>query len=317
MRWLALVQFGVALILVVARARAEPGGGPPVVMTYEAPAGCPEEVAFRSDVASHVRAESHAPRVRVNITIEEQRTGYLGVLVAFDELGNESSRRIRGKTCVDVAHALAFLAGLVIELGGRIETDTLPAPTAYAPPVPPTPPPVVASPRAIDISAVVLAGTRGGFGPIVRISGEAGVEISARGGLLAPSVRASTFAGDSHLDGGVGSAALWFVGGRVEICPYRFGNEHVALRACAGGELGGVHAQGQVASNPRTVTELWASAEATLRVQWFATNSWFIELSGGPEFPIVRTRYYFEPDRTLYVVPALTARAAVGLGLQF
>jgi hypothetical protein len=78
-----------------------------------------------------------------------------------------------------------------------------------------------------------------------------------------------------------------------------------------------VHAQGQIAIDPRTAIDLWASAEATLRLQWFATRSFFAELGGGPELPIFRTRYYFEPNEVLYVVPWLTARAAIGVGLQF
>jgi hypothetical protein len=315
-----LAQLAAGLVLAVTRAEAGPGDGPPFVLTYEAPAGCPGDAAFRADVASHVHALSSAAGVRVNLAIEAHDTGYLGILVAFDESGTKSSRRIEGKTCSDVAHALAFLAGLVIELGGRVEPEAPPAPTSSPPPpvtIAAAPVVAVAPPRPYDVSAVLLAGARGGFGPVVRIAAEAGVDISAHGGILAPSVRVAGFAGEGHLDGTGGSAALWFVGGRFELCPLRFGNAYVVLRSCAGGELGAVHAQGQVVAVPRAVTELWASVEATLRVQWLATNVWSVELGGGPELPLVRARYYFEPDRILYVVPPLTARGAVGLRLQF
>jgi hypothetical protein len=319
-RWLPLVQFVVGLALVALPAQAGPGEGPPYVLTYEAPAGCPGEAVIGGDVAHHVHDQSRAAGVRLRLTIEEDETGYLGILVTFDESGNEGSRRIHGKTCFEVAHALAFLAGLVIELGGHLETAAPPAPMPSAPPPPstaPPAPPVVEPAHPIDVSTVVLAGTRGGFGPTVRVTGETGVDISARSGIVAPSARLSGFAGDSSLGVGGGSAALWFVGGRLEVCPLRFGNAHVVLRPCAGGEIGWVHAQGQIAIDPRTAIDLWASAEATLRLQWFATRSFFAELGGGPEFPILRTRYYFEPNQVLYVVPWLTARAAIGIGLQF
>jgi hypothetical protein len=97
----------------------------------------------------------------------------------------------------------------------------------------------------------------------------------------------------------------------------RFGNAEVALRPCVGGELGTVDAQGHIAVQPRSAIETWGSVEATLRLQWLAARSFFAEASGGAVLPIERTRYYFEPDRTLYRVPWLTARAAVGIGVRF
>jgi hypothetical protein len=151
----------------------------------------------------------------------------------------------------------------------------------------------------------------------VRASGEVGVEVGASRGILAPSLRLAAFVGNGSLDGWGGSAALWLAGGRLELCPMRFGNARFAVRPCLGTEVGVVHAQGQFAYAPRDATDPWISAEATLRVQWFATNSWFLELGGGPVLPLERTHYYFEPDRTLYSMPVVTARAALGIGVLF
>jgi hypothetical protein len=171
---------------------------------------------------------------------------------------------------------------------------------------------------------VLLEGARGGFAPGPRTSAELGLEIGVARGLLAPSVRVVGFAGRSHLElpasetsGQAPSGDLRFVGGRLELCPLRFGNAEIALRPCVGGELGTVDAQGHIAVQPRSETETWGSAEATLRLQWFAARSFFAEASGGAVLPIERTRYYFEPDRTIYRVPSLTARGAVGIGVRF
>ena len=65
------------------------------------------------------------------------------------------------------------------------------------------------------------------------------------------------------------------------------------------------------------MTEPWASAEVTLRVQWIVTKWFFAELGFGPVLPVARTHYFFEPDRTLYSVPDVSGRAALGLGLIF
>jgi hypothetical protein len=259
--------------------------------------------------------------VRVNVTIEERGPGYVGTLVAFDRSGTESSRRIEDGKCGDVAHALSLMTALVIELGGHIEpeapTTSSPRPVLMPAPSPPVARPAGVRPRSIALSVVLLGGVRGGLGPAARPTAEAGLDAGTSGGLLAPSVRLSGFGGNGSLDGVDGSAALWLIGGRLELCPLRLGNARFAVRSCMGAELGFVHAEGQIAFAPRVANESWVSVEATLRAQWFATSSWFVELGGGPVVPLDRTRYYFEPDRTLYVVPALTGRAAIGAGLVF
>ncbi len=303
--------------------RGAPREGRPFVLTYRAGAGCPGEPSFRADVAAHVHDTTHASGARVEVAIEAVAGTYEGTLVAFDEQGEEGSRRIAGKTCSEAAHALAFLAGLAIELGGRIEPNPSPLlPASPPPPAPPVPPAPVEAPvakpaRSIDVSLILLEGARGGFAPRPRTSIELGMEVAGARGILAPAVRAVGFLGGSRLESQEGSADLTFIGGRLEFCPLRLGNAEIAVRPCIGGELGAVDARGQIAVQPRSVTELWGTAEATLRVQWFATKSFFAEASGGPVFPVAHTRYYFAPDDTLYVVPPLTARGAIGFGVRF
>jgi hypothetical protein len=313
----ALIATGVSLIPGVALAEAR--DAPAYVLTYAAPGGCPGEATFIADVASHVHDTSRAGSVRVNVTIEEGEGSYAGTLVAFDRTGRESSRRIVDKKCSDVAHALAFLAALVIEVGGHLEPEAGPAPHPAPPPIPSTParePAAVARPRSLP-AAVLLGGVRGGLGPAVRASAEAGAEIGASEGLVAPSLRVVGFVANGSVDGAGGSASLWLAGGRVELCPLRFASARFALRPCAGTEVGVVQAEGQSAFAPHTVTEAWVTAEATLRGQWFPTAWSFVELGGGPVVALDRTRYYFLPDQTLYVMPVLTARAALGVGLVF
>jgi hypothetical protein len=144
-----------------------------------------------------------------------------------------------------------------------------------------------------------------------------GAEIGASRGLLAPSLRVVGLVANGSVAGAGGSAALWLVGGRVELCPLRLASGPFVVRPCVGAELGVVHAEGQIAFAPRAVTEPWVTAEATLRGQWFPASSWFVELGGGPALAVDRTRYYFVPDQTLYEMPVLTARAAAGVGLVF
>ncbi len=328
MRRLAAVLIGSAVAVVAGSAEAADGGASEAELGYAAPTECPDDAAFRVDVARHVHDSSHAAGARLELRIEARDSRYDGELVAFDGEGHRGSRHISGKTCAEVAHALAFLAGLVIELGGQIDPaasadSKLPSKPARmqttvraGPPV--TAQPVSAGPRGPRLSAVLLAGVRGAFGPSVRPTGELVLELSSPSARLwSPAARLVAWIGNSELESSDGSAALRFVGGRFELCPLRFGNSSFVVRPCAGGELGAVEARGYIADNPKTVTKPWVSAEVTLRAQWFASRSLFAELGLGPVFPLVRTHYFFTPDRPLYSVPDVSARAALGLGLLF
>ncbi|HEY1536014.1 MAG TPA: hypothetical protein VGF76_18470 [Polyangiaceae bacterium] len=323
MRGSVLVQLGAFSLLALRPAAAAPNEPAPFELSYRAPAECPDDATFRADLAKHLRDTSRAAGTRLELAITEHDTGYHGVLVALDSSGHQGTRQIEGKTCAEVAQALAFLARMVIELGGLVDSEVPPAP---APPVPPPkiilpnshPQPAARKPLSgVQVSVVLLGGARGGFSPDLRPTGELGVDVGASPAVWSPSLRLVGFAGNSELGSLAGSAALRFFGGRLELCPLHLGNTSLTVHACAGGELAAVDARGQIALEPKSVTKLWASAEATLRLQWFATRSFFAELGGGPVFPIVRTHYYFEPDRTLYIVPDVTARVALGFGLLF
>jgi hypothetical protein len=318
-----------AVLLIAAEARADPRDAPAYVLTYAAPSACPSEASFIADVASHVHDTSRAGSVRVNVTIEEREAGYAGTLVAFDRSEKRSSRSIDDKKCVALARALAFLAALVIEVGGHLEPEagpvTIPSPPAVLAPAPQMrrEQTDVARPRSVAPSVVLLGGIRGGLGPGPHASVEAGVEIGGSAGMLAPSARFSVFVANGSTEantsenGAGGGASLWLVGGRIEVCPLRFGGALFVLRPCLGAELGGLHAQGQASFTPRSATEPWVAVEADLCGQWFPARVWVVELCGGPVAPLVRPRYYFVPDQPLYSVPALTAQAAIGAGLLF
>jgi hypothetical protein len=293
---------------------------PPYVLTYAAPADCPANDAFRRDVATRLHDESHVANVRLDIAIEADAGRYRGTITALDDAANESARRrIEGESCTEVAHAMAFLAALALELNGHLDPDVESAPPSPSPP--PSPEPAIpippASARGVRVAALLLGDARDGFGPSVYASGEVGLEIAVANGTVSPAARLVAFAGRGSLGSPAGGAWIGFGGGRLELCPIRVGGTTIILRFCAGGELGAVHGQGEVPFKPRAATVPWVSVETTLRIQWFATRELFVELGGGPVLPLDRSRYYFEPDTTVYQAPVVAARVAMGLGWQF
>jgi hypothetical protein len=149
---------------------------------YQGNAGCPSEEDVQADVAAHVRDLSRANGVRIRLRVSREPAGFSGELVSTDAAGFEGMRRIEGRTCTEVAHALAFLAALAIELGGRVE-PSMATPSEVAPPLAPEPAardvarPAEGAPSPW-VSLVALGELRGGLAPSARPSLAVGIDVA-------------------------------------------------------------------------------------------------------------------------------------------
>src|SRR5204863_289045 len=79
-------------------------------------------------------------------------------------------------------------------------------------------------------------------------------------------------------------------------------------RACLAFELGSVWAESHAATNPRDEQQIWPTAETLVRVKYAVLGGLFLEADVGVGVPVLRPRYFFEPDQVLYEVPAVAAR---------
>ncbi len=295
-------------------------------LRYEPAEGCPADAPFRDDVLAHVHDTSRSAGARVAVRIEAQASGFHGELVATDDEGHEGRRSLDGATCADVAHALAFLAGLAIELGGHLEkSEEPPKPVAPPPPAPPPPkpapappPPKPVEPHGSDISVAALGELRTGLAPALRPALALAFDIEQRRRrVLTHAYRLAVVGATSELARSDGSASLRYLAGRAEDCPLRLDDARLVVRACFAFELGYVWAKSHATTNPRDQGQLWPSAEALVRVKYGIVGGLFAELDVAGGVPILRPRYYFEPDRVLYEVPVLTAQGGLGLGYRF
>jgi hypothetical protein len=303
-------------------ARADPE---PYELSYAAPPGCPTETEIVAEVHANVHDAASGAGARIALTIAEQGAVFVGELVALDPSGKQGRRTIQGSTCSDVGKTLAFLAALAIELGGRVEAEEDTAPATQAPEVPVKPPkPAEPNRRASTmprdawrLSLLLGAGLRGALAPSLRPSAEAGLDFGQPAPrVLAPAIRATLVGSLSRISRRDGIAKLSFLAGRFEGCPLRLGSRTVAVRPCVGVELGAVFASGEL-DGGRSVVQRWGSSEASLRLETWLAPQVFIEIEGALVVPFFRTRYFFVPDRLVYVVPALTARAALVTGFRF
>lgn len=280
-----------------------------------------------AEVRANVHDAASGAGARIALTIVEHDAVFVGELVAFDPSGKHGRRTIQGPTCSDVSKTLAFLAALAIELGGRVEAEpdaALPATEAPGeqvdPPKPATPSrrPSAPIPRdAWKLSVLLGAGLRGALAPSLRPSAEAGLDFGQPAvRVLAPAIRATVVGSLSRISRHDGIANLSFLAARFAGCPFRFGSRAVAVRPCVGVELGAVFARGEL-DGGRSVVQRWGSSEASLRLETWLAPQVFIEIEGAFVVPFFRTQYFFVPNRVVYTVPALTARAALVTGFRF
>jgi hypothetical protein len=306
----------IAVVLGLMSFVASPAGPSPYLLTYRAPQGCPTEDQMRTAVSAQVRHGTRPSGVRVEIEIAAVDGRFQGELLATDRFGSENRQSLEGVDCGEIARALAFLAGLAVELGERRQVNLVS--TGSPQPARPTPRP----PRSLRIAGRIMAGVTGGLADVPSLAGEAGIAIEdIRPRLFAPGlVVAVIVAGDSQIEGQRGSAELSLLGGRVAACPVHLSKSKLELRPCAGITFGEVRGRATSVTNPPTVTEPWLSAEATLAARWFFTSQILAEVEGGAVFPLDRPSYAFEfqpAGQPLYTVPRVTGRVAAGLGFRF
>ena len=112
-----------------------------------------------------------------------------------------------------------------------------------------------------------------------------------------------------------GDARFRFYAGGAGLCARR-GGERLATSACAQAELGQLAAQGENTSNPQRARTLWSAVGAGARAALTLASP--LALHAGLEllFPTSRDRFEVGPT-ALFVVPRLTFRMELGLGVHF
>jgi hypothetical protein len=166
-----------AVVVVVGGAEARARGTADVALGYETDAAlaeCPSAAAFKDEIArqlGHDPFRENAPR-RILVRFDAGRTGVEGHIEWRDAAGKlRGERRFwsRNESCAQLAHAIALVTAIQIQL---LETaDDAPAtpaapaspapaaaaPPAPAPPAPPAPASAPATPRAEATAAVAPA----------------------------------------------------------------------------------------------------------------------------------------------------------------
>lgn len=137
-------------------------------------------------------------------------------------------------------------------------------------------------------------------------------------GLLAPSFRlAVSYLPKRSIEHAAGTAEFIRVAAHPSGCPLRLGlHEKLALRPCLGAEVGMLRGSGKL-DPERAEASLWLAVVAPVRLQWIPLDWVLLEVQGEFGVPLIRQRFYFEPDRTIVTVDSVFGTVGGGAGVRF
>lgn len=133
----------------------------PTLVEYQAPIGCPDQDAFRAELAARTDLVRFVPKVadataRVTALVQFKNKRFEGSLVVELADGARSRKTLRGPKCETVTRAMTLTAALVLDPENA--KTVLPDPSVTPPvPVVVEEPPVVPPPVPVVVEPVVVA----------------------------------------------------------------------------------------------------------------------------------------------------------------
>ena len=293
---------------------------------YSAPSSCPAKEELGAQLEARTKrfriATSDEPALTFVLTISETGGVPVGKLVIRAPSGAETTRDVEGDTCAEVVAALALVAALVIDPDALTSAVVATAP----PPPPPKPrraaPPATPPMRTVASSSPLRVGVGAalelvaGVTPDVMLGPALLAELRSRGPLepgLRLGLRSSASSGS--VPGG-GNVSFRWSAASLDGCILRLGRV-LSASPCLRFEGGAL--TGSASDVPRATdgTSAWLAFGGLARLEWTPLDWLVLELDAGLRFPMVRKRFFFQPDRTVYRPAAAGWLVALGGEVRF
>jgi hypothetical protein len=292
--------------------------------------------------------------VTVIVRIEARGARYVGN-ATFSEKGKpETERHIDGDSCAEVAHALAFVSAVAID-GPEAQTEpkkTTPDNKSLESKTPETKTPehktsdnktsepalsesksTARSPereseqrepegrgsQGKPASFAFAAGANGqavsGATPSVLFAVPLFVEMTRARDNWGQSVRVrfERVSGSTQL-ANAGADFTWTVVS-LDACPLMASSGWLRADACVRADAGALDASGAGVVPARSSSRPWVSLGAAARGRWEFAAPFFLEGEAALDFPMVRDRFFVQPDTTIFQPPVAGWSVAAGLGM--
>jgi hypothetical protein len=122
-------------------------------------------------------------------------------------------------------------------------------------------------------------------------------------------------AADTRVAFAGGSARFGWTGAALDLCPYTLESGMLALAPCWRVEAGILEGEGQQIAPARSEARTWLATGGLGRVRVAPTPAFFAELEAGLRMPLMRNRFFIQPDETIFRAPAFAWQAAANVGV--
>lgn len=292
----------------------------PVSVDYAGGPDCPDALVFGEQLRTRARVQFVSPTEGVtafSVKLTQSGAQTVGRLVVRDRKGEQSERKVTGDTCAEVVSGLALVAALSLDPSAREQAAPV------SPPEPTTKPPEGATPRDAPTPKADVAPS-----PWSVSIGAGGMAVSDVSSSLLFAV--APFLGVTRRVGGpwavalelrfsrgsvasVEAATTWTAGG-LDLCPFLLWPSRVRLQACARAQAGTLDVIGVNVTPSRGVSRPWLSVGPAASASFYLVERLFARLEGALDVPLVRDRFYFEPETTVFQAPAVGWTATLALG---
>ena len=170
-----------------------------------------------------------------------------------------------------------------------------------------------------DWSVGAQAGLTSGVIPQTMFTVPVFLDVSRRSGdLFSPALRLRFERADSGTVSVVGAGAdFTWTAGSADLCPVSWAPWRLRFWPCTRVEAGVLQAVGAEVTPTRSDARPWLTAGAALRARVTIYGPLFAEIEGTAFAPIIRDRFFVEPDTTIQRAPAVAAAGGAGLGVSF
>ncbi len=298
----------------------------PLVVEYHAAVACPSEDFFAAQLLARTARIRLVPRGtparRATVTIDLQGLLPLGRLVIQEIDGAESVREVTGDACGEVVSALALIAALSVDPNAVTTPVVAPAsvPVAAAPPAPvpvaPVPKPSVPSvPFPVRFGVAAGLSAAAGIAPSVLLGGRFSLEMAHRGVRYLPSLRLGLSSSRAARLALVGGGAVDFscTLGTISVSAVELTAGPLWIAPTVDVEAGALRAVASHVAGATSASRAFATLGLGARVGLVVLRPIALEGSAGAELPLIRDRFFFEPDVTIARAAPVGVQAGLGL----
>ncbi len=308
-----------------------------VHVEYSVAQGCPDALGFGEELRARAKVHFVGEKDATHgLVVRVMRVGkhFVGRLVFRDGTAEETERRVNGDTCAEVVSGLALVSAFALGFTPTTERDDAQPPPDVTPADSASPAPakdaapehVVPLPTAevIDASTTappapqkawsLYAGTDAqlisDISPNLTFSSPVYFQIARSfGGKLGVAFRVRLSRSSS-----TDTATFTLTSGALDLCPVSYFTSPIRLDLCAR-VVGGVFSAVGVGVAPaRTASRPWVSVGPVADLDLYMLGPIYTRFEVAMDVPLVRDRFFVEPNNTVFTAPVVGWTGALGVG---